>query len=422
MTFKTSIEPLRVVVVGGGIAALETVLALHHLAEGQLDVTLVAPEERFVMRPLATARPFSRGVADTLSLEDFMHEHGGRFVRDAVTMVDADTNTVVCAGGSRLAYDRLVLVPGASAHEALPYALTFGLTADPDALNGVLQDMKDGHARSLAFVVPRGCTWPLPIYELALMTADEVWKAGISNADLRLLTPEMRPLSVFGSEASELVAQTLRAARITLQTGVVAQVPRRGLIDLGFGDPLAVDRIVALPALEGPRLEGVPSDAKGFIPIDDYGRVDGLEHVFAAGDATDRPIKQGGLACQQAEVVATHIAAAAGAEVEVHPFEPVLRGRLLTGRRDHFLRRELDEFRGEATEEPLWWPPAKVSSRYLAPYLASRELISLPLRDDAGGGLDVRVPMTWHEHARHDVLGLDPLSPVRTVASTRGAL
>ena len=93
--------------------------------------------------------------------------------------------------------------------------------------------------------------------------------------------------------------------------------------------------------------------------------------------------------------------------------QPVLRGRLLTGRRDHFLRRDLDEFRGEATQEPLWWPPAKVSSRYLAPYLAAQDLISLPLRDAAGVGLDVRVPLAWHDHAREDVLGLDPLSPGR---------
>lgn len=413
MTFKTSIEPLRVVIVGGGIAALETVLALHHLAEGQLDVTLVAPEERFVMRPLATARPFSRGDSETMSLDGFMREHGGRFIRDAVTRVDAERHAVVCANGAEVVYDRLVLVPGASAREAFPYALTFGLTADPEALTEVLDDMKAGRASSLAFVVPRGCTWPLPLYELALMTADEVWKAGITNAELRLLTPEMRPLSVFGSEASDLVAETLKAARITVQTGVVGQIERPGTIDLGFGEPLHVDRIVSLPALEGPRLDGIPADAKGFIPVDDHGRVDGLDTVYAAGDATNRPVKQGGLACQQAEVVARHIAAAAGAEVEVKPFEPVLRGRLLTGRRDHFLRRDLDEFRGEATQEPLWWPPAKVSSRYLAPYLAAHDLISLPLRDAAGVGLDVRVPLAWHEHARQDVLGLDPLSPAK---------
>lgn len=397
MTSETTIKPLRVVIVGGGIGALETVLALHDLGEAQLDVTLIAPEERFVMRPLATATPFSRGHADTLSLDEFMREHRGRFVRDAVTRIDADRKVVACASGQDETYDVLVLVPGASAHHAFAHALTFGLTADPDALNGVLRDMEQGYTHTVAFVVPRGCTWPLPLYELALMTADEVWGMNITNADLHFVTPELRPLSVFGPEASALVAETLRAARITLHTGALAEIERKGEIDLGMNEPLRVERVIALPTLEGPHLDGAPCDAHGFIPVDDYGRVEGLSNVFAVGDAANRPIKQGGLACQQAVVVARVIAAAAGANVEIEPFEPVLRGRLLTGRRDQFLRRELNRHEGEATSEPLWWPPAKVSSHYLAPYLAARGLISLPLRDARGAGIDVRLPLTWQE-------------------------
>jgi sulfide:quinone oxidoreductase len=412
MTSESPITRQRVVVVGGGIAALETVLALHDLAEAQLDVTLVAPEERFVMRPLATARPFARGHADTLSLADFMRDHGGRFVRDAITRVDADRKVVQRSDGSVLAYDALVLVPGASSEHAFRHVLTFGLTADPDALNGILRDMEAGYTHNLAFVVPRGCTWPLPLYELALMTADQVWSMGISDAELHFVTPELRPLGIFGTDASAVVAETLKAARITLHTGVLAEI-EPGMIDMGFGPPLEVERIVALPTLEGPRLSGVPCNSKGFIPVDAYGRVEGLEDVYAAGDATDQPIKQGGLACQQAVVAARQIAAAAGADVEVAPFEAVLRGRLLTGRRDHFLRRELDQHTGEATPEPLWWPPAKVSSHYLAPFLAAQGLISLPLRGATGLGLDVRVPLTWQQRWGKDVLGLEPLGPIR---------
>lgn len=408
MTSDRSIEQHRVVVVGGGIAALETVLALHHLAEGQLDVTLVAPEEHFVMRPLATARAFSRGDADSLALADFMAEHGGQFSRGAVTRVDADRRVVVCTGGIEKPYDALVLVPGASARDAMPYALTFGLTADSGTLDEILSDMRRGRVHSLAFVVPRGCTWPLPLYELALMTADEVWKANIGHPQLHFVTPEMRPLSVFGHEASELVAETMKAAGITLHVGALAEIERPGEIELGFGEPVQAERVVALPVLEGPRLEGVPSDAKGFIPVDDHGRVEGLDGVYAAGDATDRPIKQGGLACQQADAVARHIAAAAGAGVDLQPFEPVLRGRLLTARRDQFLRRALDEYHGEATDEPLWWPPAKVSSRYLAPYLAARELITLPLHQAGGGGIDVRVPFAWNGDPQVEAVGPDP--------------
>ena len=56
-----------------------------------------------------------------------------------------------------------------------------------------------------------------------------------------------------------------------------------------------------------------------------------MDGVFAAGDATTFPIKQGGLAAQQADAVAEMVACAAGADIRPQPFRPILRGTLLTG-------------------------------------------------------------------------------------------
>ena len=161
--------------------------------------------------------------------------------------------------------------------------------------------------------------------------------------------------------------------------------------------------------LEGPRVDGVPCDAHGFIPVDDFGCVTGVTDVYAAGDATDQPIKQGGLASQQADAVAAHIAAAAGADIAPKPAHLVLRGQLLTGHRDRFLRREVGDANGAAAIEPLWWPPAKVSARYLAPYLEDRDLMILPAYDDEVSGINVCVPVPWNERYRADVLGLNTL-------------
>ena len=115
------------------------------------------------------------------------------------------------------------------------------------------------------------------------------------------------------------------------------------------------------------------------------GRVRDLEDVYAAGDVTAFAVKQGGLAAQQAEAVAEAIAARAGAPVDPAPFRPVIRGLLLTGAEPIYLRAELraDGTAGVAaasgllqpasasSDRPLWWPPAKVAGRYLAPYLAT---------------------------------------------------
>jgi sulfide:quinone oxidoreductase len=412
MTESSPIAPLRVVVVGGGIAALETVLALHELAEAQLRVTLIAPEPDFILRPLAVATPFSRGHANRLPLAQVMAEHSGRFIRSAVLRIDAEARTVTLTTGDDVAYDVLVLALGASAVPAFTHAVTFG--AHPEVLNGILADLEQGWSRSVAFVVPRGCSWPLPIYELALMTAEAVWSMNMDDVDMHLVTPEREPLEIFGTEASAAVAQLLAGARITVHHGAFAQVHPGGRIETGSGSEIAVDCVVALPVLEGPKLDGVPSSAQGFIPVDDVGLVAGLDSVYAVGDATDRPIKQGGLACQQADVTAAHIAATAGAGVEVPPLEQVLRGRLLTGTRDRFLRRDPGEVAGAATAEPLWWPPEKVSGTYLSPYLVAKDVVHLSSRGGhAGPGIDVHVPLTRQQKRVHeDILGLSPLGPI----------
>ncbi|MEA2191611.1 MAG: sulfide:quinone oxidoreductase [Solirubrobacteraceae bacterium] len=412
MTASPHIAYSRVVVVGGGVAGIETVLALHHLAEGRLDVTLVAPETDFHLRPLAVAVPFSRGHVARLPLADLMAEHRGRFVRGALQRVDADARTITLTTGDEIGYDTLVLAPGAAAAPAFLHALTFG--AHPTALNGILADLEHGWTRSVAFVVPRGCTWPLPLYELALMTAEDVWSMNVDDAEVHIVTPEREPLEIFGPEASAAVADLLRDARISLHCGASAKIPHSGVVEIGPGREIAVDCVVALPQLEGPEIDGIPSSANGFIPVDDAGVVEGLEDVYAVGDATDRPIKQGGLACQQADVTAAHIAAAAGAGVEVPALQQVLRGRLLTGAHDRFLRREPGEAGGVVTGESLWWAPTKVGGRYLSPYLLAKNAVHLPQRADAPpAGIDVQVPLTWQQkREREDILWLSPLGTI----------
>jgi sulfide:quinone oxidoreductase len=382
------IERRRVVIVGGGVAALEAVLALQALAETYVHVTVIAPEREFTPRALDIARPFAGGQAKHLDLERFMTEHGGRFRRTAAVSVDVERRTLSCTTGPDERYDALVIAVGASARPAFDHAVTFG--ADFLACDELLTDLEHERTQSVAFVVPEGCTWPLPLYELALATA----RTSSDHVDLHLVTPERGALDLFGTHASAAVTELLRSARIALRCGVAAEVRRGGHVGIGLDRTLDVERVVALAHLEGPRLAGLPTDAHGFIPVDEHGRVPGADAVYAAGDATDRPIKHGGLACQQSDAVAAHVAAAAGAPVDALPYRPVLRGRLLTGPRERSLRRGDDPRLGDMGRA-LWWPPARVSGRYLAPYLELHGLVALPLRKSEGGaGVDVRLPLS----------------------------
>ncbi len=136
---------------------------------------------------------------------------------------------------------------------------------------------------------------------------------------------------------------------------------------------VAADRVVSLPQLIGPSLPGLRHDAAGFIPTDLHGLVRGERDVYAAGDATTCPIKQGGIATQQADAAAEAIAARLGADVEPEPFRPVLRGMLLTGKTPRFLRADVSGTGGDSStvsDQALWWPPNKIAGRWLAPYLA----------------------------------------------------
>ncbi|MCW2966333.1 MAG: hypothetical protein JWM71_105, partial [Solirubrobacteraceae bacterium] len=418
---RPPIQEREILIAGGGVGAVEALLALTDLGEGAFHITVIAPNERFALRALSVAEPFAAGHhADVAALADVVREHGAELVRSTVTEVDAEHLTVKCSEGEQLTYDALVLSPGARPRAAYPQALTFGF-GDPLALNGLLADLEQGYTDSVAFVVPDGVAWSLPLYELALMTARQVYGMN-RDVDVTFATPEPAPLAVFGAEASASVAALFAELGITMHCGLPVSVGR-GQIRIGHGsETLAVDRIVSLPLLDGPYLPGVPANAAGFIATDEFCRVPAAPGVYAIGDATDLVVKQGGLACQQADVAARHIAHAAGGPLEAEPFKPVLRGRLLTGGADRFLRRDLHGAHGETDEQSLWWPPSKVYGQYLGPWVAQRQQQAAPaaapvaptVAAEPPEGIDVSVPLRQDIYGPRELLGLDSLGAIRT--------
>jgi sulfide:quinone oxidoreductase len=280
-------------------------------------------------------------------------------------------------------YDTLVLAVGGRPLPAFGHAITVGAEDTTEALTGLVSDLELGVIRRVAFVVPSGASWTLPLYELAIMTARHGWAIGIDDARYWFITPEPEPLAIFGPAASLTAHQMLEPEGITFIGSAGADVQRGAVLLDRRMERIEVDRIVCLPLLEGPRTPGVPTDADGFILVDADGQVRSVPNVYAVGDATTFPVKQGGLACQQADAVAELIAATAGAAVEPTPFRPVLRGKLMTGGRDRFLRYDIacGVGAGQVSAQPLWWPPTKIAGRYLSPYLLDRD--EADIRDGA---------------------------------------
>jgi sulfide:quinone oxidoreductase len=260
-------------------------------------------------------------------------------------------------------------------------------------MHGLIQDLEAGYVRRIAFVVPSGASWPLPLYELALMTADRAWESGL-DVEISLVTPEASPLGMFGAAASSSVTTLLQAGGITVHAGAHAELPEPGALVLRPGGRrIEADRVVTLPVLDGPSIAGLPHDASGFLLVDRHGRVAGVADVYAAGDATNFAIKQGGIACQQADAAAEAIAAKAGAELTPAPFTPVLRGVLLTEHERRFMRRDASGTSGDRASvgiPPLWWPPTKISGRELSKHLADIDTRPVPA-DRPGVEIDLPV-------------------------------
>ena len=355
------------------MAGLEGLLALRSLLDGTVEIELLAPEPEFSYRPIAVAEPFGLGEVRRLELAQIAAEYEAHLRQGTLAAVDADAGVALTGRGKELPYDFLLVAIGARQRPAIGGALTFGGPEDRDAVANVLERTRSGELRRLVFAAPAATAWLLPLYELALFTAAWARAHEISGIDLRLVTYESRPLEAFGRTAGEAVEELLAAAGVRLLTDRVAESFDGRRLALRGARALSADAVLTLPSLEGAGVLGLPQDERGFIPTDPHGAVRGARRVYAAGDGTAFPIKQGGLAAQQADAAAAAIAAELGAIENPEPFRPVLRGLLLTGDEPRYLRARSSAAGGDVSEvafQPLWWPPGKIAGRYLAPYLS----------------------------------------------------
>ena len=367
--------PHRVVIAGGGVAGLEALVGLHERAADRVSITLLAPTDEFLLRALSVESPFARPEPRRYDLARICADHDAAFRRDALHAVHREAMSVTTRSGDQIPYDSLLVAIGARPSPAFANVMTFRGLQDAEAMHGLIQDVELGYASRIAFVVPPGTTWALPLYELALMTAERADSMGMTP-QLTIVTPESSPLAIFGPEASRRVDDLLAERGIVIRTDCHVSAVEKGVVYAAPGGvEVRAQRVVSLPRLNGPRIEGLPCDREGFLPVDPFARVRGVEHVYGAGDGTDGPIKQGGIAAQQAGAAVMGIAADAGAGVEPRPFRPVLRAELLTGSSSTYLREHVAGGGGAqastASEHALWWPPTKVAAPYLAPYLAS---------------------------------------------------
>jgi len=365
----------RVLIAGGGIAGLEAALALRDLAGEWARAEVRDPRREFVFRPFAVGEPYGRARIFRYDLDRLAARCGAGFCPGSVVKVDPGRQLAITRDGERIRYDHLVVANGVRMLWSVPGAVTFWGVADEGQVGDVIADLRAGQLHNLVFTMPGGRSWALPLYELALLGATELAKGEDRRSRLTIVTPEDAPLEIFGRRAAEQMSELLAEREIELVTGAHPVKFEDRRLQVAPGEDIAADAVISLPRLEGRRIAGIPHDPDGFVGVDEHGRVLGLDHVYAAGDVTSFPVKQGGLATQQADAAIEALAAEVGAAIEPQPFDPVMRGVLWTGREPRYLSGRPIGGHGEASgfsEQPHGSAHnGKVSGRYLSPLLDS---------------------------------------------------
>ena len=257
MLSTTSRDSHRIVIAGGGIAALEALVALREQAPPGCRITLASPTDTFAYRPLAVQEPFGRGGGRRFSLAAVTRDLGAAYVRDALIRVDGPARTAILRTGATLPYDTLLIAIGAHPYPAFAHGITFDRNTQAAEFDELLSDVDARLAPHVAIVVPEHVGWTLPAYELALSIAAYGRRPHGRRIAVTLVTHERQPLAAFGTTASRAVADVLDEAGVEVIAGREAVVMSEGALIAG-SQWITADRIVALPRLAGPRPRGVP--------------------------------------------------------------------------------------------------------------------------------------------------------------------
>jgi sulfide:quinone oxidoreductase len=326
----------RILVLGGGFAALEAAFLLRMRLHDQVDLRLVSDSDRFTFRPNSIYVPFGADPASLhIGLDKPLHRRDIAFEPGSVAEVDPDARFVTLADGQRFRYDKLVVATGADTHaQEVPGLAEHAATIwTPESMLGVRRRFaqardaaRRGERPRVLFLVPPNNKCSGPLYEVVLMLETWLRREGARDGvDITWSTYEQGYIQAFGPRLHDLVRDEFTQRGIDGHTREVVAEVGPDAVRYADGTTRGYDHLIAFPPyVAAVRYAGLPSDARGFLETDLETRlVAGRDDVYAPGDAGDFPIKQAFLAFLQADAVADHIAAEVTDRPFRAPFDPV---------------------------------------------------------------------------------------------------
>jgi sulfide:quinone oxidoreductase len=326
----------RIVVLGGGFAALETAFLLRMRLHDAAEIALVSDHDHFTFRPNTIYIPFGADpdrlrlpLFEPLARRDIAGELG------RAVEVDPDAKRVTLANSRRLSYDKLVIATGAGmSPDDVPglaeHAETIWTPDSMSALGACFRHLRDnaraGEPERVLFLIPPNNKCAGPLYEIVFML--ETWlrrQNARDNVTLTWSTFEDGYIQAFGPRLDLVVGHEFAERGIDGHTGEAVTEVRAGEVRYADGSARGYDHLIAFPPyVAAVRWPGLPADERGFLQTDAATRqLFGHPDVYVPGDAGDFPVKQAFLALLQADTVAEHIAADVLGREFATPFDPV---------------------------------------------------------------------------------------------------
>ena len=315
---------MKVVVIGGGVGGLACAQRLAKRADDQLRIQLIDRSLRHDFAPSFLWLMVGRRKAERLSRSlDGLGRDGVEVTEAEVEGIDPKGGIVATSGGE-VAFDELVLAPGATlAPGAIPglgdAAHGFYTREDATRLGDALDGFRGGRVLIVVAAMPFKC--PAAPYEAAFLIDDLLARRGVT-ARVDMVTAEPQPMPVAGREIGAGIAAMLEERGIGFAPNRKLESVDAGAREARFGDGSeSYDLLVAVPPHRAPEFVAASSLAgsEGWVPVDPA-TLRAAENVHAIGDVTAIKLangmalpKAGVFAHGEAEVVADNIAAGSAA-------------------------------------------------------------------------------------------------------------
>lgn len=325
----------RLVLIGGGHAHL---FVLEALARGRLapaEAVLVSAHPRQLYSGMLPGCLAGQYTVDqvSLDLERIAAAAKARLVVARVTRIDAFARSITLDDGTSLPYDvASVAIGGQPAGITLPGVADHALRLKP-----VQRALEIGPALERAAANPGPETLQVAVVgggaagvEIALAVRARLDRLEASRAVITLYDASHALVRDRGATVAEKAEAVLREHDITLRLSTRVEGLGPGHLVVGGGRIIAADLVLWATGTEAPavfRESGLPTDARGFLSVDDALAVPGCPGLFGAGDAVTilsapRLPRAGVYAVRMGPVLARNLGAALEGAGRFRSFKP----------------------------------------------------------------------------------------------------